>query len=366
MQNSSEDKRLDTAKPSIAQGSILFSICTLLVVLIGTRFQKDSFYLGIAVTEVLLILFPCTIFLLGFKFDVKKILRLNGVSIKGLFLILGVMIFSIPVIGVINIIDLLLIKQFFGKVSIFDIPSPNGILGLFLHFLFVAGFAAICEETLFRGVLLRSFERFGNLFAILLSSFLFGLMHADFERFIGTFLLGCLIGFFVYRSGSIFYGMFAHFVNNSAAVLILFLSSRASLLIKNTDSQKGLEMFDSFFTKPSLQAMITLAILLIFGIFFCGIVGILIYFFIKITSKSKEDKDDKGMVSDMGRFLDTQLCVKEPSHVTHHPFVIRKVTGLLWLLPGITIIGFIYYAQGLMLLGLKNVFVDFVLYLLRS
>jgi membrane protease YdiL (CAAX protease family) len=71
----------------------------------------------------------------------------------------------------------------------------------------------VCEEILFRGAIQRGFEKLGAIKSIILTAFLFGLMHQDFQKLLGTFLLGCIIGFIVYRSDSIIGGMFAHFTN---------------------------------------------------------------------------------------------------------------------------------------------------------
>jgi len=74
----------------------------------------------------------------------------------------------------------------------------------------------------FRGVIQRGLERLGAVKSILINGVSFGLIHFDFQRLFGTFLLGALIGFLVYRSNSLLVGMFAHFTNNSIAVRHFF------------------------------------------------------------------------------------------------------------------------------------------------
>ena len=90
--------------------------------------------------------------------------------------------------------------------------SPMEQLAIGLGITFGAG---IAEEFLFRGMLLRSFRRrFSDRAALLLSAFLFAIMHLSIHRFGGTFLLGILAGWMVLRSGSILPSMIFHTVHN--------------------------------------------------------------------------------------------------------------------------------------------------------
>jgi membrane protease YdiL (CAAX protease family) len=78
--------------------------------------------------------------------------------------------------------------------------------------------AAVAEELLFRGLLQGSLEaRHGRWRAIVLSSLLFAVLH-DPWRFVPVFFIGVLLGYLVSRGGSVYYGMVAHAVTNSASV----------------------------------------------------------------------------------------------------------------------------------------------------
>lgn len=85
----------------------------------------------------------------------------------------------------------------------------------------------IAEEMVFRGAILRTLLtlcghrwRWG---AILLSALLFGLAHGNMAQLLNATLLGCLLGWLYYRSGSIAPGIVFHMVNNSVAVLLVRL-----------------------------------------------------------------------------------------------------------------------------------------------
>ncbi len=95
----------------------------------------------------------------------------------------------------------------------------------FLLMLFIlAVLPAICEELLFRGALQEIFaEAFRNRhLAIWISAAIFSYMHMEMSGFIPRFLLGALLGYIMWWTGSIWSNILLHFLNNALAVLILF------------------------------------------------------------------------------------------------------------------------------------------------
>jgi len=80
---------------------------------------------------------------------------------------------------------------------------------------------AVCEETLFRGPILRGLgTRMGPPATIVLTAVLFGLFHLDIYRLIPATLLGILLGYLAHESGSIVPSMLAHFCNNAILVTL--------------------------------------------------------------------------------------------------------------------------------------------------
>ena len=79
---------------------------------------------------------------------------------------------------------------------------------------------AVCEEILFRGyVQTRLTRSFGPGIGIFVASFLFAAFHMDFVHIVAVFPLGVYLGFVVWRSGSLFPAVLAHFVNNVISVV---------------------------------------------------------------------------------------------------------------------------------------------------
>ncbi|HOM03584.1 MAG TPA: type II CAAX endopeptidase family protein [Acetivibrio sp.] len=333
------EKQAEDAKmPSIMQVGTLYSLAVLLMVFVSTRLQtKLGFNLGGALAEILLIMLPPLLFLILFKFDVKKVLRINKTGFMNFFLTFWIMLFSIPVVGLFNILNMVLVKLLFGTVEVSQVPVGNDAIGFLVSILVIGASAGICEELLFRGVIQRGFERLGTVKSILITAFLFGLLHFDFQKLFGTFALGALIGFLVYRSNSIFVGMFAHFTNNSIAVAALFLSMKMTEYMEKMGLSGANEMNttnvgDVLGELSKLSGAQIAAVIIFYSVvfvFMAAIFGLLLYAFIKNTSKDvREIKEDRSSV---------------------------KAVDFIALVPGILMVALIYVFNGLQMAGTVDV-----------
>jgi sodium transport system permease protein len=103
-------------------------------------------------------------------------------------------------------------------------PAPLWIVWLVLAFS-----PALCEETFFRGMTLSGLRRLGPWAAIGVSALLFGLAHASIYRLLPTFVLGLVLGYVAWRSGSILCSMIIHALNNG---LIATLAREDSIAAK--------------------------------------------------------------------------------------------------------------------------------------
>lgn len=87
---------------------------------------------------------------------------------------------------------------------------------------------AFIEEFAIRGVIMQPLRRYGDFFAVLSSSFLFGLMHGNLSQGIFSFMLAMVIGYFVIITESIWTGVIIHFLNNSFSVILTTVRGYAS------------------------------------------------------------------------------------------------------------------------------------------
>jgi sodium transport system permease protein len=106
----------------------------------------------------------------------------------------------------------------------------------FVVFLAFALTPAICEELLFRGLLLSGLRKLGPVAAVVISALLFGLAHASVYRLLPTAFLGVVIGLTRLRTRSILPGMIIHALNNGLALALLYYSPAwaGDLLAKGT------------------------------------------------------------------------------------------------------------------------------------
>jgi sodium transport system permease protein len=95
---------------------------------------------------------------------------------------------------------------------------PRGLAASLFLFAFTP---AVCEEVLFRGLILRGLlTRLSPATAIALCGAMFGLFHIDVYRLLPTALLGVMLSFIAWRSGSLLPSIAAHFLNNAILVLL--------------------------------------------------------------------------------------------------------------------------------------------------
>lgn len=159
----------------------------------------------------------------------------HKVKVSTLLMIVLCTFLLMPLVAVLNALSMLFADNVMGSLrgDIVDMPFPM--------MLFMIGIVGpFCEEFVFRGVLYRSYRRNrweGNdegyrtgrregVNAVLLSAFLFGLMHMNFNQMIYAFAMGIFLALFVEAAGSLWASVFCHMFFNSAQVVLMFASRR--------------------------------------------------------------------------------------------------------------------------------------------
>lgn len=106
--------------------------------------------------------------------------------------------------------------------------SVDTIGGLMLNLFMIAGLAALGEELLFRSIIQTSLIKIckNAHVGILIASAIFSFIHLEFYGFVPRLILGMLLGYMFYFSGSIWIPMLMHFLNNGTVVLIYFLNNK--------------------------------------------------------------------------------------------------------------------------------------------
>ncbi len=116
--------------------------------------------------------------------------------------------------------------QLLGKMGYTAPVSPFPELSgwyLLPAILIIALLPAFFEETVFRGVLVRSMREsgWGDAATVLLSGTLFMLYHGNPAQTLYQFICGACYGLLAVRSGSVFPSMIAHFSNNAVILALM-------------------------------------------------------------------------------------------------------------------------------------------------
>ncbi len=236
----------DSDKLSIFGANILYMIVMILFVTVGYFVQKRSFHYGILITEFLLIALPAIIYAKIKGTSIKEEFRLNRIGLVDVLLIIVAFLSSYFVAVFINLIAQILISTA-GNLILPDIPFAENPREYLTLLLIIAGSAGICEEILFRGILLRAYERFGMWRGIIISALFFSVLHLNIQNMAAPFFLGIVLGFVVYKTNSIFAGILGHFINNAISVTFGYVVMNMPFYknISNLQIQEGM-------TTPSL------------------------------------------------------------------------------------------------------------------
>lgn len=275
--------------PGPFAAGIFFTIATLLLTYGGILLPFKNRFLKSGLGEVIFILLPVLIFIFVGKYNIKDTLKLRKIKPINYLIVPGLMIFALPIVAVVNAITLGLSRLIFGRnlpveqITVSDIPT------LLIAILVIGGSAALCEEILFRGLISKSYEGFGVIPSLAITSILFGILHRDIQKCVGIILLGVLIGFIVYKTKSIYAGMIAHFTNNTIIVFFLFsTSSTLERIGKQGDIQ--INNFD-FSSVPTISWILIIIFYLMVLSVSVAIFTALLYAFCKINKDDSQADD---------------------------------------------------------------------------
>lgn len=192
--------------------------------------------------------FPPFVLAYLFSQNAKQYLKLNKrISVTDVVLVFIAMFASVPLINYLaELNQKMVLPSFLGQLEswmkekeslageitdkFLDVHSTGGLI---LNVFMIALIPALGEELLFRGILQRIFvEWFQSAFAgILLSSILFSALHLQFYGFLPRMLLGILLGYMYLWSGSLWLPIAAHFINNAAAIIAVYMYHNGSISI---------------------------------------------------------------------------------------------------------------------------------------
>ncbi|MGD2044972.1 MAG: ABC transporter permease subunit/CPBP intramembrane protease [Gemmatimonadota bacterium] len=213
--------------PTPAEAGFFVAMIAVLFFLGGVRMQLAWGEGGVLASEWTLLLVPAVLFVFGGRFDPRATLSLRRP--RGRHLLAGILLIAggLPIVWLVGWLQNFVLpvprEVLDALEQMMTAQSPQRFLWLLL---IVAVTPALCEEIVFRGVLLGGTRRLEPWRMVVLNGLVFGAFHVSSEtliRFLPTAMLGTLIAWAVWRTGSIWVGALMHFVNNGTILLITSL-----------------------------------------------------------------------------------------------------------------------------------------------
>lgn len=225
----------DEGTPAPAAALLFVAGVAALFFYVGLRFQSWG-EPGIFASQWLLLGLPAVAFVVLGPYDVRASLGIRAAPPRAYPAAALIVLGGIPIgwlIAWIQSAFLEIPEEFLrGMEGLLRADDPVRLAWLLL---LIAVTPALCEELVFRGVLLRGLSSsMSTRAAIVISAVVFGAFHLSFEtaiRFLPTTFIGLLLAFVAVRTRSIFPGMLMHFLNNGTIVLFISMPSLQALVV---------------------------------------------------------------------------------------------------------------------------------------
>jgi sodium transport system permease protein len=212
--------------PEPAEAFALVGAVAILFFYVAPRFVIGLGERGIPLSTALLIGLPAVAFALSGPYDARRTLGLAVPGGRTLAAAALIALGAIPVgwaLGWVQLRFMSLPKDLMSTLEKLTTATSAGRMLWLL--LIVAILPGICEELVFRGVLMRSLaRRVAGWRAILVAATIFGAFHLSTEtalRFLPTAWLGLVMGYVAWHSRSTIASMVMHALSNGTAVVIV-------------------------------------------------------------------------------------------------------------------------------------------------
>ena len=219
---------LDRENPLTLLGvNCIYMVTALLLVTLGYYLQMQSIYMGLIVTELVIVMLPVIIYVKWKGADPRRVFRLKGINMRMLRLCILITLCIYPVGLFLNLLGNLVLSMF-GELIPVSIPVAENVGEYLVNILVIGLTAGVAEEVFFRGFILKGYEGFGQNKSIMISALLFGMFHFNIQNFIGPVFLGLVFGHMAVKTGSIAAPIAGHFFNNAISVTFMFAAQKLS------------------------------------------------------------------------------------------------------------------------------------------
>ena len=228
---------------------ILINILAVLgIALLSQRFEMKLGAIPALLLSQAMLFVPAILFLLGTRTRMRDLIAVGKPKWITSFLTIAFTFLCMPLIVTVNAFSMLFVENEVNNLQ----PLLQGIPWWQLV-LMIGIIGPVSEEFVFRGVIYHGYRRSGRLVAaMLMSAFLFGLMHLNFNQMSYAFLVGIIGVLLMEGTGSIFYPMLFHVCINMSNVVQILIQDPTQMAM---DAQQTEQMIEATMGMPYKQAM---------------------------------------------------------------------------------------------------------------
>ena len=253
---------------NVTKANVLFTATVLIYIILMYSLQLSGFNrlplnVRLVVPEVILLI-PALLYVLVLRPKTVDGVSMSVVSPLTTLLTVVLTFCIMPLVMFINSLSSMVAgNEVDGVINALVKENP-----IWLNLIIIALLPAVVEEFIFRGLILNGYKKRNPLMAILLSSFLFGLMHMNLNQFSYAFVIGIIFALLAYATGSLLPSILGHFIINGTSVLITHLTAGATQEPVATDIKITVIQYIYTFVVFGIMAFVglVLASLLYWGI----------------------------------------------------------------------------------------------------
>lgn len=213
-------------KMIIATG-VLTAVQRLFIILARLLFAEKmsnvNFSMAVAMLPLFVVGYPLAFIIMknskqdGLECADKELKKMNA----GQIVVAFIMCYGIAIVG--NLLGILVTKV----ISIIKMDNVSNPLvetvsstSIISTLIFLAILAPICEEFLFRKLIIDKLVRYGEKTAIVLAALMFALFHLNFNQFFYAFFLGIMLGIIYVKTNNVKNGIYIHMMVNMLGSVI--------------------------------------------------------------------------------------------------------------------------------------------------
>lgn len=173
-------------------------------------------YVKLVYSQMILIL-PSIVYLAVKRINPLEFIRFKKVNFATVVMLVLFGMFIRPFMTLLNAISMVFVENHIANTATTLMNEVN--LGLAL--VFIAVIPSIFEEVVYRGVFYNQYRKVNTRNAVILSGFLFGVMHMNLNQFIYAFFMGVMFALIIEATDSILASIIVHFTINGSSLLFL-------------------------------------------------------------------------------------------------------------------------------------------------